>query len=59
MVLLGLAVYDAYLIVPPFGWVALVAAALALIAIGALLAGLLCAGLPTTVFEQRSAPDVR
>jgi hypothetical protein len=53
--LAGLAVYDTYLVVPPFGWLALIAAVLAFLAIGALLAGLQLAGLPATLLLWRGS----
>jgi hypothetical protein len=56
--LVGLAAYAAYLIAPPFGWPALVAAALALIAIGGLLAGLALSGLPESLLDRRRQADV-
>jgi hypothetical protein len=51
--LIGLAAYYSYLIVPPFGWVALVAAALALVAIGGLIAGLMVQKRASLLDRQR------
>jgi hypothetical protein len=56
--LVGLAVYDAYLIVPPFGWPAIVAAVLSLIVIGATLVGLMQTGLPAIVAHRPRSADV-
>jgi hypothetical protein len=56
--LVGLAVYDAYLIVPPFGWPAAIAAAIALIAIGATFARLLHTGVPAIIAHRRRSADV-
>jgi hypothetical protein len=53
-VLIGLAVYHIFIIVPPFGDVALLPAALAIVLIGLLLAALLIR--PAPVFSSRSAP---
>jgi hypothetical protein len=58
IVLVGLAFYDAYLIAPPFGPGTLVAAALALIAIGGLLAGLMLSDLLAFVVARRRPADV-
>jgi hypothetical protein len=56
--LVGLAVYNAYLIVPPFGSLALVAAALAVIAIGALLMSLMLTGLPAIAANRERLLNV-
>ena len=58
IVLVGLAFYDAYLIAPPFGPRTLVATALALIAIGGLLAGLMLSDLLAFVVARRRPADV-
>jgi hypothetical protein len=55
IVLFGLAVYDIYLVVPPFGLMALLAAALAVLAIGCLLLALSFVTIPATVPEQRGS----
>jgi hypothetical protein len=57
--LVGLAAYNMYLVVPPFGWPALVAAALALVAIGAFLLGLLLADVPAIALGARRSSHVR
>jgi len=54
-VLVGLAVYDAYLIVPPSGDAALLTALLALVSIGLALLGVFAAGLTTLVPSRRPA----
>jgi hypothetical protein len=58
-VLVGVAFYDVYLIAPPFGWRALAGAALALIAIGGLLGGLMLADLPASLLSRRRPANVR
>jgi hypothetical protein len=54
-VLFGLAVYDVYLVVPPFGLMALLAAALSIFAIGCLLLGVSLVTIPAMAPEQRGA----
>lgn len=56
--LVGLAVYNAYLIVPPFGWLALVAAALTVIAIGALFMVFMLTGRPAVATNRQRSVDV-
>ncbi len=55
--LLGLAVYDAYLILPPFGSVALIAAGLALVAVGALLGSVMLARPYAILLARRRFAD--
>jgi len=56
--LVGLAVYNAYLIVPPFGWLALVAAALTVIAIGPLFKVFILTGRPAVATNPQRSVDV-
>jgi hypothetical protein len=55
IVLFGLAVYDIYLVVPPFGLMALLAAGLALVAIGCFLLGLAVLTIPAAAPQQRGS----
>ncbi len=55
IVLLGLAFYDVYLVVPPFGSVALLAAGLALVGMGCLMLGLSLLTIPAMAAQQRGS----
>ena len=55
IVMFGLAAYDVYLVVPPFGLMALLAATLAIIAMGCLLVGLSFVTIPAMTPQQRSS----
>jgi hypothetical protein len=55
IVLFGLAVYDIYLVVPPFGLMALLAATLGILAIGCLVLGLSLVSIPAMAPGQRGS----
>ena len=55
IVLLGLAVYDIYLVVPPFGLLALLAAGLAIVGMGCLMFGLSLLTIPAMAPQQRGS----
>jgi hypothetical protein len=55
IVLLGLAVYDIYLVVPPFGSLALLAAGLAIVGMGCLMFGASLLTIPAMAPQQRGS----